>query len=199
MDYYILLAKNAVERYIKEGETISPPQDLPPEFFQKKSGIFITIKKEGTLRGCIGTFLPTKENIAQEIIANAISAASKDYRFGAVSKEELPLLSYTIYILNKPQAVSDLKELNPKEYGIIVKNVPLGKNKNEDVVFNGRLPIKTGLLLPDLPKIDSIKKQFWAACEKAGIDPKKEKFFVYKFSVEKHVQEEKAKEESEKE
>ena len=121
MNHYVLLAKEAVETYIREGKIISSSPDLPKEFFETKSGVFITIEKQGKLRGCIGTYLPTEENIAKEIISNAISAATEDYRFTLIKEEELPHLSYTVSILSNPEQIRNLEELNPKKYGIIIK------------------------------------------------------------------------------
>ena len=122
---YVELTKQAVETYIKEGKIISPPLGLPSEILNIKSGTFVTVKKNNELRGCIGTYLPTRENIAQEIIHNAVAAATEDYRFGPIQKEELPSLSYTVYILDLPELVKDIKELDPKIYGIIVKTSPI--------------------------------------------------------------------------
>jgi AmmeMemoRadiSam system protein A len=189
----VSLAKQSIETFIKERKIISPPKDLPKEFLERKAGTFVTIEKNGNLRGCIGTYLPLRENIAKEIIHNAIAAATEDYRFGPVEKEELPYLSYTVYILNESELVKDLKELDPKKYGIIVKTVPIVANLHEfeheytrmDVVFNGHFVPKTGLLLPDLEGVDTIEKQISIACQKAGIDFTKEKILIYKFTVEK--------------
>jgi AmmeMemoRadiSam system protein A len=179
----VSLAKSAIENYIKEGKIIFPPNDLPKEFLEKRAGTFVTIEKNGELRGCIGTYLPTRENIAQEVIQNAIAAATEDWRFGPVEKEELPYLSYTVYILSEPELVKDISELDPKKYGIIVKTVPI--SPSGDVVFNGHFVPKTGLLLPDLEGVDTIEKQIFIASKKAGIDLEKEKFLIYKFTVEK--------------
>jgi uncharacterized protein (TIGR00296 family) len=140
--------------------------------------------KNGELRGCIGTYLPIRENIAQEIIQNAIAAATEDYRFGPIEEKELNSLSYTVYILKEPELIKDLKELDPKKYGIIVKTIPIIHPNGPDVVFNGHLPYKSGLLLPDLKEIDTVEKQISLACQKGGID-QKTKIFIYKFTVEK--------------
>ena len=200
----ILLTKLAIENYIKKGEIISPPNDLPEEFLTKRAGTFVTIEKDGQLRGCIGTYLPTRINIAEEIVRNAIAAANEDYRFGPIKKEELPYLSYTVYILSYPEPVNDLKTLDPKKFGIIVKTGPFtypngseGEKREQDlfdhpnqenVVFDGVVPYKAGLLLPDLEEVDTIEKQLSIACQKGGIDPGKEKIFIYRFTVEKHQQ-----------
>lgn len=187
------LAKQAVENYIKNRNIISPPENLPDEFLNRKAGTFVTIEKNDELRGCIGTYLPTKESIAEEIIANAIAAATEDYRFGPIQKKELSSLSYTVYILSEPELVKDIEELDPKKFGIIVKTRQIFSSKNlggqaeNDVVFNGHLPYKSGLLLPDLEGIDTVEKQILIACQKGGIDPEKEKIVIYKFTVDKYL------------
>lgn len=183
---YVQLAKKAVESYIKKGEIISPFNDLPKEFLERRAGTFVTIEKDGELRGCIGTYLPTRENIAEEIIHNAISAATEDYRFGPIEKEELPHLSYTVYILNKPDLVKDIEELDPKKYGVIVKSQ--GFVSGSDVIFNPRpRPYqKCGLLLPDLEGVNTAEQQISIACQKGGINPEKEEIATYKFTVEKY-------------
>lgn len=180
------LAKSAVENYIKYGRIITPDANLPIELLTKKAGTFVTIKKDGNLRGCIGTYLPTKENIAEEIIYNAIAAATEDCRFGPIQKEELPELSYAVYILNEPELVKNISELDPRKYGIIVKTVPISPKGN--VVFNGVLTYKSGLLLPDLEGVDTVEKQISIACQKGGINPPSEKIIIYKFTVEKYAQ-----------
>lgn len=182
----VILVKKTVEEYIKNGKIISVPNDLAEEFLTKKSGVFVTIEKEGQLRGCIGTYLPTKENIAKEIIFNAIAAATEDYRFGPIKIEELPNLSYTVYILNKPDLVKNIMELNPKKYGIIIKTVPI--TNSGDVMFNGHSVPKSGLLLPDLELVDTINQQISIACQKAEINPNKETIIIYRFTVEKYEQ-----------
>ncbi len=184
----VLLAKSAIENYIRSGEVISPPADLPKEFLERRAGSFISILKDGHLRGCIGTYLPTKENVAKEIISNAI-AATKDYRFGCVKEEELSHLSYTVYILDEPELTKGIGELNPKKFGIIVKTISNLPTDGINVAFDGRMPFKTGLLLPGIKGVVTIEQQISIACQKAGIDQKKEKFFIYKFTVEKYGEE----------
>jgi len=169
---YISLAKSAVETYINKKKVIEVPDGLPEEMTSKKAGTFVTIKKNGDLRGCIGTYLPTKENIAEEIIQNAITAATEDYRFGPVQEQELPYLTYSVYILEKPELVKDAKELNPEKYGIIIKTL--------------NHPLKSALLLPDLDGINTVEQQISVTCEKGGIDPSKEKTVIYKFKVKEH-------------
>jgi len=172
MNPYTNLAKTAVENYILKRKIIEMPNGLPKEMLEKKAGVFVTIEKQGKLRGCIGTYLPVKENIAEEIIYNAIAAATEDYRFGPVQKEELDYLTYTVYILDKPNQVQHIGELDPKKYGILIKTLTF--------------PQKTAILLPDLEGIDTVEKQLLIACQKGGIDLKKDKVVIYKFSVKKY-------------
>ncbi len=167
------LAKLAVESYIKEEKIISVPDNLSKEFLKKQAGVFVTIEKENQLRGCIGTYLPTRENVAEEIIYNAISCAIDDYRFGLIDVKELSSLTYTVYILSEPEPVKDVKTLNPREFGIIVKTHSLAA--------------KCGLLLPDLDGIDTVEQQIEICCEKANINPDKEKIIIYKFTSEKYI------------
>ena len=187
MNPYTDLAKSAVETFIKDKKVISPLKNLPKEFLSKKAGVFVTLEKQEQLRGCIGTYLPTKKNIAGEIISNAIAAATQDYRFTPIQKKELVELSYTVYILNRPELVLELNpvkwaspkirrilfdRVNPKKYGIIVKTITP--------------PLKSGLLLPDLEGIDTIEEQISITCQKGEINPETEKILIYKFTVQKH-------------
>lgn len=174
-DPYVQLAKKTIEEYVKKGCWLSLPKDLPEKMLKKKAGVFVSIhqkirdRKEPILRGCIGTILPTQENIAKEIVKNAVSAACHDHRFTPIKAEELPDLLIKVDILSEPEPITSLSALDPKKYGVIVK------------VQDGR----TGLLLPDLPGIDNPHIQIAIACQKAGIRPDEEKF-LYRFKVERH-------------
>jgi AmmeMemoRadiSam system protein A len=147
----VKLAKETVEEFIKSENTISPPADPVPEM-TGRAGVFVSIKKRGELRGCIGTFQPTMENIAGEIIKNAVSASTKDPRFPSVSLEELDELEYSVDVLTEPEKVAGKKHLNPRKYGVIVRS---GE--------------RSGLLLPDLEGIDTADEQVSIASLKAGI------------------------------
>lgn len=172
MDAYIKLAKETVETYVKTGKIASPPSDLPKEMLSRRTGVFVSIHtKTDELRGCIGTFLPTKPSLAQEIIANSISAATSDPRFPPVSEKELPDLVFSVDILSAPKNVSKVSNLDIKRYGLIVST------------FDG----KRGLLLPDIPGIKTPEEQFRICCWKAGIDPS-EKVKLQTFTVERHAE-----------
>lgn len=170
MSIYIQLAQQAVEKYFNNGEKIKPPLDLPAELSSQKGGVFVTIYNNKELRGCIGTFLATKKNLAEEIIANAIAAATQDDRFAPITEKELPKLKYEVSVLGEPEPVNDLQELDPKKYGVIVKS--------------GH---KTGLLLPNLAGVDTVIQQISIASQKAGIDLNSEQVEVHKFETTKYI------------
>lgn len=157
------LAKETVEKYVSEGET-PQPGELTPEM-QEQAGVFVSIHKHGQLRGCIGTFLPTQSNVAEEIIHNAINSATRDPRFPPIPPNELPELTYKVDVLTKPEPVKSKEELDPKRYGILVE-------------CRG----KRGLLLPDLEGVDTVEKQIEIASAKAGIAPD-EPVNLYRFEV----------------
>lgn len=162
----VALARKAVETFVENGKDFEIPKDFPEDFWKKKAGVFVTIEKHGKLRGCIGTYLATKKNIAEEIIQNAIAAATQDDRFGPVTKEELPHLSYTVYILSNPEKITDIQQLDPKKFGAIVRSSE-----------------KCGLLLPDLDGVETIEQQLNICCQKGGIDPLKEKITIFRFEA----------------
>ena len=170
MNAYVKLAKEAVELHLKTGKVMPAPENLPGEILNRRAGVFVSIYNGDDLRGCIGTYLPSEPNIAEEIIANAVSAATRDYRFDPITEKELSELSFSVYVLEAPVEVKDLKELNPKKYGILIKS-----EKG-----------KSGLLLPDLEGINTIEEQLGAVCQKCGVNPEKEKISVWKFEAKKY-------------
>lgn len=150
----VKLAKDTVELYIREGKIQEVrEEDLTPELKQR-AGVFICLKIDGNLRGCIGTFQPTEPTIAHETVRNAISAATCDPRFTCVRADELDFIEYTVDVLTPPELVIDRSELDPKRYGVIVQT-------------GGR----RGLLLPDLEGVDTVDFQISVAMQKAGIPP----------------------------
>ena len=161
------LAKKTVETYVKEGRTIKL-QELAAEMNQR-AGVFVTIRKHGELRGCIGTITPIMPNLAEEVIANAINSSTMDPRFPPVSQKELPELEYSVDVLSKPEPVSDINELDPKKYGLVVE---CGRRR--------------GLLLPDIEGVDTVEHQMSICRQKAGIlhhEPVK----LSRFQVQRYV------------
>ncbi len=163
----VKLAKETIEQYVRDGSTIKPPSDLPAEM-SEKAGVFVSIKKKGELRGCIGTFHPTMENVAHEIIQNAVSAATQDPRFPPVTSAEIDELEYSVDVLSEPEKISGKDELDPRKYGVIVKRDEC-----------------RGLLLPDLEGVDTSEEQIRIAAMKAGISSA-EGMELYRFEVKRY-------------
>ena len=163
----VKLAKDTIEEYVRNGNIIKPPSKLPDEM-SEKAAVFVSIKKKGELRGCIGTLQPTKENVALEIIQNAVSSATQDPRFPPVTPAEIDELEYSVDVLSEPERISGKEELDPKKYGVIVKS---GENR--------------GLLLPDLEGVDTSEEQIRIAAMKAGIYSA-EGMELYRFEVKRY-------------
>lgn len=163
----VQLARDTVEQFTRQRTVKTPPASLSEEM-KDQAGVFVSIKKKGALRGCIGTFSPTTANIAYEIIQNAISAATKDPRFSPVEVSELGDLEYSVDILTKPEQIADRRELDPKKFGVIVQS---GNRR--------------GLLLPDLEGVDTVDEQVNIAMMKAGIYPEDD-IDLYRFEVKRY-------------
>lgn len=168
-DAYVNLARDTIEAWVTRGEKISLPQGLPQELLDTRAGAFVSIHKQGQLRGCIGTIAPTASCVAQEIINNAISASTRDPRFAPIRPDELKWLEINVDVLGEPEDIASRDELDVKRYGVIVTS--------------GR---KRGLLLPDLDGVDSVDQQVEIAMQKGGIH-KFERYSLQRFEVIRHV------------
>ena len=167
-DALVRLARLSLETFVTSGHEGSLPDNLPAELTDVQAGAFVSLKKDGNLRGCIGTILPTQKNLAAEIWHNAISAAARDPRFSPVRPDELAELVYSVDVLTQPEEISSPQELDPARYGVIVQN-------------GGR----QGLLLPDLAGVDTVDKQISIAKQKAGIGAK-EPVKLWRFEAIRH-------------
>lgn len=177
---YPALARKTIAAHLN-GEPTPGPADLVAlagnradgaALWTPRHGCFVSIKNsDGSLRGCIGTFMPTQENLGREITANAVSAAVRDPRFPPMRPEELDRVRISVDVLSEPEPVRPGMELDPRVYGVIV-------------VKGGR----RGLLLPDLEGVDSVRQQLDIAARKAGIrDP--EGAELYRFTVSRYKEE----------
>jgi len=166
------LARHTIETFITTGTIITPPDDLPDEL-TARAACFVSIKtRDGELRGCIGTIEPEKNTLAEELIANAISAATLDPRFAPIHADELPNLKYSVDVLSQPELVRQ-DDLDPNIYGVIVEDQDGGRR---------------GLLLPNLEGIDTSVKQVEIASRKAGIAPGTE-VKLWRFRAARHREE----------
>ncbi len=167
-DEYVRLARKSLEHYVRYNERISVPEYIGEEMLNKKQGVFVTLKKDGMLRGCIGTVEPRQKNVAEEIIENAISAGTKDPRFDPVTEEELDQLVYSVDVLMEPEPITSIEELDVKRYGLIVSK-----------------GYRRGLLLPNIEGVDTPEEQVRIALNKAGID-EGENYEMQRFEVIRH-------------
>lgn len=168
-DAFVKLAYASLDNFLngrKGKDRLNP--FVPPEMMSSKAGVFVSIHEYGALRGCIGTIYPETRSIAEEIIQNAIQAASEDPRFDPIKKEELPFLDVSVDVLSEPEDITTPKQLDPVKYGVIVQN-----------------GTRRGLLLPNLPGVDTAEEQIKIARRKAGIG-NEEMVSLERFTVTRH-------------
>ena len=179
-DLFVRLARLSLETYVRDGRRIDPgnPHDmaslgeaLPAGLLDGRAGCFVSLKVGGELRGCMGTILPTRSSLAEEICANAVSAGTRDPRFPAVRSSELSELVYDVDVLTVPEPISSPDELDVRRYGVIVSTA------------DGR----RGLLLPDLDGVDSVEQQVGIAARKGGIDLGRDGWTLERFEVVRHA------------
>ena len=167
-DDYVKLARYSVEHFVRTGKRAPLPDNLPEEMTNRRAGVFVSLKKHGNLRGCIGTIAPVTQSVAEEILRNAVSSCSEDPRFDKVRPDELPDLVYSVDVLAPPEPIESEAELDVKRYGVIVSS-----------------GYKRGLLLPNLEGVDMVSQQIAIASQKAGIQPG-EKITLERFEVVRH-------------
>ena len=167
---FVQLAIDAIAAYVRDFRFITPPESLFELFptLSRRAGAFVSLQKRGELRGCIGTIDPVRENLAVEIVENAISAASKDPRFRPVEEEELVELKVSVDILSAPERVAGPGDLDIRRYCVIVRSGD-----------------RRGLLLPDIEGIASVEEQLSVARKKGGIG-ELEHVELYRFVVERY-------------
>lgn len=167
-DPYVRLARASFESFVKTGKKINVPDGLPEELAHGRAGAFVSLKKDGRLRGCIGTTGPTKATLAEEIIANAVSASTQDPRFDPVRPDELDKLVCTVDVLGPTEPIDSPSQLDVKKYGVIVTR-----------------GYRRGLLLPNLEGVTSVEQQIEISKQKAAIRPD-ESVSLERFEVVRH-------------
>ena len=145
------LARATIEQFVLHGTTPSPPTFDDPAL-PARAGAFVSLHLGGLLRGCIGTIGPTAASLAEEIVHNAIQAATADPRFPPVRPDELNGLEITVDVLHPAERIDSLDDLDPRVYGVITTR-----------------GWRRGLLLPDLEGVDTAEEQVSIAMSKAGI------------------------------
>lgn len=167
-DPWVRLARETIEAFLATGTAPQVPADLPPAMLNAQNGVFVSLKGPSGLRGCIGTFSPTTGSVAQEIIRNAVQAATEDPRFPPLEADELDELTISVDVLMPSEPILSQAELNPARYGVIVES-----------------GYKRGLLLPDLEGVDTAEEQIRIALQKAGI-MESEPYTLRRFEVIRH-------------
>ncbi|TCP55780.1 uncharacterized protein (TIGR00296 family)/AmmeMemoRadiSam system protein A [Tumebacillus sp. BK434] len=166
---FVRLARAALETYVQEEQMIAPPALMPAEM-KRAGGCFVSIKQQGRLRGCIGTVDAVTGSLAEEIIRNAIAAGTADDRFFPVEEEELDGLIYNVDVLEPAEPVTDLSELNPRVYGLIVVQGD-----------------RSAVLLPALDGVYTVDEQVRYAKEKAGIAQDETGVELFRFQVTRYL------------
>lgn len=169
-DAYVKLARATVNAWVRDRKRPELPPELPEEMRRERAGVFVSLHKDGRLRGCIGTIQAVQRSIAEEIIENGINAATRDPRFSPVRPEELDALEISVDVLAEPEKIRSKDELDVRKYGVIVSK--------------GR---RRGLLLPNLDGVDSVEEQISIALRKAGLSEREKEFDMERFEVVRHV------------
>ena len=167
-DAYVRLARTALAARLRGEKLKRIPKDVPDELTGTRAGAFVSLHKDGELRGCIGTIHPVYPTLAQEIMENAVSAGTRDPRFEPVQEEELSDLTIHVDVLSEPEVIGSASLLDPKRYGVIVS-----------------AGTRRGLLLPDLEGVDNPEEQIRIAMQKGGIRPG-ETVILQRFTVQRH-------------
>ncbi len=168
-DAYVRLARDTVNMWVREGKKPDLPETLPEEMLQGRAGVFVSLHRNGRLRGCIGTIQATQRSIAEEIVENAVSAATRDPRFGPVQQEELETLEISVDVLGAAEKIRSKDDLDVKRYGVIVSK-----------------GFRKGLLLPNLDGVDTVEEQISIALSKAGISEREKNIELERFEVVRH-------------
>lgn len=142
------IARQAIRARLR-GEPYAPPADDRPA-----AGVFVTLRKDGDLRGCVGSVVPQSGSLSEETARMAPEAAFGDDRFPPVEAEELPDLHLEVSVLEPPEPVEDPSTLDPAVYGVIMTS-----------------GWRRALLLPEIEGLDTVEQQLQAVRRKAGIRP----------------------------
>ena len=128
----------------------------------------MTIQQEGELRGCLGSLKPRTKCVGDEIIQNAIAAATKDRRFEPIQPSDFDRIVLTVDVIQNVIPILSASDLDPAHYGVMVE-----------------MEGKHASLLPGLPGVDTPEKQVEIAKRKAGI-PVSEEPELFRFETEHH-------------
>jgi AmmeMemoRadiSam system protein A len=148
----LALARKSVEHAVEQGEEYEPAANVS-EALNQERGAFVTLRKAGALRGCIG-YTSAVQPLYRTVRDTAMLAALRDSRFLPVTTSELPQLKYEISVLSPLRRVLDLQQIKVGQHGLLMKN---GAHE--------------GLLLPQVPVEEKWDRQTFLeeTCVKAGM------------------------------
>jgi len=166
---YTQIALKTISHYLTNGNLKKFHfSDTPKNILEQKRACFVSIhNSEGELRGCIGTIEPVYHSLYEEIVNNAVAAATRDTRFRQLTRNEFDDIEISVDVLTIPEEIFDFSDLDFKIYGVIVSD---GNYKR-------------GILLPNLDGIESVDHQIQIAQRKAGLaDVPLDQLRIYRFT-----------------
>lgn len=154
----IKIARDTIQTYLETGKALKITETDPR--LLKKEGAFVTLRKNGALRGCIGQIIG-QEPLCLTVRDMAISAATEDPRFKPVDKDEIKDIDIEVSVLSVPQRIRDVNEIQMGVHGVIVAR---GSNHG---VFLPQVATETGWSREEfLSKLCSEKAELPAECWK---------------------------------
>ena len=154
----VKMARKAVTEFLKNDSKFN--DDTFNSKFDFSSGVFVTLNKQDSLRGCIGYPLPVKK-LSEGLVDAAVSAATNDTRFNPVTVDELDKITFEVTVLTPPV---EIKVRQPSEY---LTEIKVGRDGL--IVENS---FASGLLLPQVP-IEynwNVEEFLEHTCQKAGLE-----------------------------
>jgi AMMECR1 domain-containing protein len=165
---YGKLARSAAEYYVKFGEVLVMPAQLPLEMMRQRAAYVGIYDKTGhRMRSLYGSALPRYSTLAEEIVMNTTHALSFG-NIGTIRRSDLPSLVYSVGLLGPLQRVSDTSHLDPECFGLSIRS------------DRG----KSALLLPQRTGIETADDQIACALRESGINLRNEIVTMYRFTVE---------------
>lgn len=121
----LALARSTVESFVRAGKvpSLKVLADKAPDGLRKVRGVFVTLRKHGHLRGCIGSIVGV-EPLYRGIVRNTVNAASKDHRFTPVASKELKDISVEVSVLSPLRRVASHEDIIPGWHGVVLKKGP---------------------------------------------------------------------------
>ncbi|HUI31885.1 MAG TPA: AmmeMemoRadiSam system protein A [Candidatus Acidoferrales bacterium] len=150
--YLLRVARGSIEAAVKR--KVYSPIKPADQNLARAAGVFVTIKKNGELRGCIGLIEP-EFPLYQIVSKMAVRAATCDPRFESVREDELKDLRIEISILSPLKKLSTIEEIEIGRHGLIIER-----------------GIHRGLLLPQVATENNWNREEFLeyTCVKAGLD-----------------------------